>query len=275
MDTTAVAQSVPPHNEAHRRQERLRDLAAFALIFVFALMLCAPVLAGRVPVASDTLYLWAPWSKLPHEPVHNEVLADSALHYLPWLVYSREAIGDGEWPLWEPYAFSGYPYVANSQNQLYYPLTWLRWLLPLSAAIQLLPVANICIAGWGMYVLMRWLTLTKDGEDEGREFGYASSKDGAGITFVLRPSMRRSRTLVQVSRPGALISALAFAGSGMMQLSIEATWVSSVYCWLPFMLYATDRALRDDEGRRTKDEGSKSFVLRPSSNQRRRKVNEG
>ena len=200
-----LTSKAPQESQPSLRSERLRDVAAFALIFGFALALCAPVLVGRVPVASDTLSLWAPWSRLPHEPVHNEVLADSAVHYLSWLVYSREAIRDGEWPLWDPYAFSGFPYVANSQNQLYYPLTWLRWLLPLSAAIQLLPIFNICVAGWGMYVLARWLG---------------------------------------VSRVGSLVAALPFAGSGMMQLSIEATWVSSVYCWLPFMLYAADRALQ-------------------------------
>jgi hypothetical protein len=188
-----------------RRQGRVRDAAALALILGFALALCAPVLVGRVPVASDTLYLWAPWSRLPHDPVHNEVVADSAVHYLSWLVYSRQSIADGEWPLWDPHAFAGFPYVANSQNQLYYPLTWLRWLLPLSGAIQLLPIFNICVAGWGMYVLVRW-------------FG--------------------------VSRPGSLVAALSFAGSGMMQLAIEAPWVSSVYCWLPFMLYGADRALQ-------------------------------
>lgn len=175
------------------------------MILGFALALCAPVLVGRVPVASDTFYLWAPWSRLPHEPVRSEVLADSAVHYLSWLVYSREAVADGEWPLWDPYAFSGFPYVANSQNQLYYPLTWLRWLLPLGGAVQLLPIFNICVAGWGMYVLARWLN---------------------------------------ASRPGSIIAGLAFAGSGMMQLSIEVTWIQSVYCWLPFMLYATDKALQ-------------------------------
>ncbi len=187
------------------RGERLRDFAAFALILGFALALCAPVLVGRVPVASDTISLWAPWSKLPHEPVHNEVLADSSLQSLSWLVYSRETIAAGEWPLWDPYSFSGSSYASNSQNQLYYPLTWLRWLLPLPLAVQLLSLFNICLAGWGMYVLLRWL--------------------GA-------------------SRVGSLLAALAFAGSGMMQLSLEVMPVASVYCWLPFMLYAMDRALQ-------------------------------
>ncbi|HYP38804.1 MAG TPA: YfhO family protein [Chloroflexia bacterium] len=191
------------------RSSRLRDLkrdaAAFAVIMTFALALCSPVLAGRVPIAADTLNLWAPWNQLPHEPVKNPILADSSLLYLPWMVFARDALADGEWPLWDPYAFAGFPYAANSQSQLYYPVTWLLWLLPLGGAIQALAVFNICLAGWGMYVLCRGLA---------------------------------------VSRTGSLVAGLAFAGSGMLQLAIEIPGVASVYGWLPWMLFATDRALR-------------------------------
>jgi hypothetical protein len=191
------------------RSSRLRDLrgdaAAFAVILAFALALCSPVLAGRVPIAADTLNLWAPWSQLPHEPVKNPILADSSLLYLPWMVFARGALADGEWPLWDPYAFAGFPYAANSQSQLYYPVTWLLWLLPLSGAVQTLALFNVCLAGWGMYVLCRGLA---------------------------------------ISRAGSLVAGLAFAGSGMLQLAIEIPGVSSVYGWLPWMLFATDRALR-------------------------------
>src|SRR5207237_5800545 len=100
-----------------------------------------------VPVASDTLALWPPWSQLPHEPIANSAIADSALLYLPWNVFERDAIRDGEWPLWDPFTFSGAPFAANSQSQLYYPLTWLLWLLPLSGAIQLLTLFNVWFAG--------------------------------------------------------------------------------------------------------------------------------
>jgi hypothetical protein len=182
-----------------------RDAAAFVVILAFALALCSPVLAGRVPIAADTLNLWAPWSQLPHEPVKNPILADASLLYLPWMVFAREALADGEWPLWDPFAFAGFPYAANSQSQLYYPLTWLLWLLPLSGAIQVLAVFNICLAGWGMYVLCRGLA---------------------------------------ISRAGSLVAGLAFAGSGMLQLAIEIPGVASVYGWLPWMLFAADRALR-------------------------------
>lgn len=209
LDTQPASLTDKPLNWRAPRTSRLRglkrDAAAFAVILGFAIALCSPVLAGRVPIAADTLNLWAPWSQLPHEPVKNPILADSSLLYLPWMVFARDALADGEWPLWDPYAFAGFPYAANSQSQFYYPVTWLLWLLPLSGAIQALAIFNICLAGWGMYALCRGLA---------------------------------------ISRAGSLIAGLAFAGSGMLQLAIEIPGVASVYGWLPWMLFATDRALR-------------------------------
>src|SRR5687768_16383275 len=93
------------------RGSRAADAGALLLIPVFALLICWPVLQGKVPVASDTLWLWAPWSQLEHEPVRNATLADSAIQYLPWLVFEREAVADGEWPFWDPYTFSGFPFA--------------------------------------------------------------------------------------------------------------------------------------------------------------------
>lgn len=180
------------------------DFAALAALTLFALALCWPVLLGKVPVAADTLYLWAPWSKLPHAPVRNSALADSSLLYLPWAAFERASLASGEWPQWDPYSFAGASFAANSQNQLYYPLTWLLWLLPLSGSIQLLALFNLSLAGWGMYAFCRLL----------------------GATQL-----------------GSLIGGLVFAGSGMMQLALEAPGVASVYGWLPWMLFATEMAL--------------------------------
>jgi hypothetical protein len=124
--------------------------------------------------------------------------------YLSWNTFQRNAIHDGEWPMWDPYSFSGASFAANSQSQLYYPLTWLLWLLPLSLSIQFLTIFNIWMAGAGMYLLCRHFA---------------------------------------VSRAGALVAGLGFAGSGMLQLATELPGVSTPYAWLPWMLIAVDNAM--------------------------------
>jgi hypothetical protein len=203
--TTVTVDSAPIiSGGANEPGGRRIDVLAALGYLLFATMLLWPILFGRVPVASDTLYLWAPWSQTPHEPVNTPVLADSSLLYLPWLVYGRESVQSGEWPLWDPYSFSGFPYAANSQSQLYYPLTWLLWLLPLSGHIQVLSLFNIWLAGFGTYLFTKRL--------------------GA-------------------SRLAAFAAGIAFAGSGIMQLVTGLWGVSSVYGWLPWILYFADRVL--------------------------------
>ena len=188
-----------------KRWRRIDVLAAAGFV-AYALVFVWPVLLGRVPVASDTLYLWAPLSQVPHAPVHTAELADSGLLFLPWTVFARDAVASGEWPLWDPYSFSGFPFAANSQSQIYYPLTWLLWLLPLSGHIQVLSIFNIWLAGMGTYAFARRL---------------------------------------DVGPLPAFVAGAAFAGSGIMQLTVELWGVSSVYGWLPWILYAADRALEE------------------------------
>jgi hypothetical protein len=181
------------------------DGAVLVLLLAFAILICAPVLAGRVPVATDTLSLWGPGAVVNQAPVHNPVLADSALQYLPAQVFVRRSLAGGEWPLWNPDLFSGYPFMATDENQLYYPVAWLLLALPLSLALQASVIFHVWWAGVGMYLLARLL--------------------GAG-------------------RGGSLISALAFAGSGQLYTSIEITGVADIYGWLPWILVATELAWR-------------------------------
>src|SRR5438105_2848243 len=82
--------------------ERLRDLVCLALLLAFGLAVVSPVLSGKVPIAADTLSLWAPQKTLHPEPVHNKILADAALQYLPWQLFVRRSLAGGEWPLWDP-----------------------------------------------------------------------------------------------------------------------------------------------------------------------------
>jgi hypothetical protein len=208
-----MSSSVGDATEANNTQgtnDRWPDVAVILVIAVFSLLLCSPILSGRVPAATDTLALWPPWSQLAHEPISNSTTADSVLLYLSWNQFEREAIADGEWPMWDPYSFAGSSFAANSQSQLYYPSTWLLWLLPLSGGIQLLTLFNIWVAGVGMYLLCRhW----------------------------------------RLSRIAALVASLSFAGSGMLQLAVELPGVASPYGWLPWILLALDKSMQEKSSR--------------------------
>ncbi len=171
----------------------------------FGVAVVAPILGGGVPVATDTLALWGPLAKAAPQAVHNQVLADSALQNLPWQVFVRRSLVGGEWPLWDPNLFSGYPFLGNDQNQLYYPIAWLLLLLPLPTAIQTNVLLHLWLAGVGMYFLARVL--------------------GA-------------------SRTGSVIAGLAFAGSGQLYTSLEMTGILDIYVWLPWVVAASELTWR-------------------------------
>ncbi len=186
-----------------RWRRRAVDAVPLLILLGFALAVLAPSWGGRIPVATDSLSLWGPGSIVTPQAVHNTVLADSAMIYLPWQVADRRSLAQGEWPLWNPDLFAGYPFQGNPQTQLYYPVTWLLWGLPLPAAILLNRLLHLWLAGAGMYVLLR---------------AWGSS------------------------RSAALVAGLAFAGSWVLYTQIELDGILAVYPWLPWVLAAVEQA---------------------------------
>ncbi len=206
-------QSPPPvRSPARFRYPWGADALGLLALLGFACAVAFPVFLGRVPVATDTLTLWGPLAGSGHQPVHNDVLADSALENLPAQVFVRRSLMHGEWPLWDPDLFAGYAFLGNVQNQLYYPVSWILWLLPLAAAIQTSVVLHLWLAGAGMYALARVL--------------------GA-------------------SRTGSVRAGLAFAGSGQLYMAVELPVVADIYVWLPWVVAASERAWHERSARWT------------------------
>ncbi|PSC04403.1 hypothetical protein SLNSH_14350 [Alsobacter soli] len=62
---------------------------------------------------------------------------DSKNHFYPMFRYLGAALAQGEWPLWNPYHFSGHPSVADPQSLLFTPtMALFAWLAP-EASMQL------------------------------------------------------------------------------------------------------------------------------------------
>lgn len=64
---------------------------------------------------------------------------------------------EGIWPWWNPYIFSGTPFIANPIVNIWYPPTWLFVFLPLNIAYSWHVALHILWAMVGMYVLLRFL----------------------------------------------------------------------------------------------------------------------
>jgi hypothetical protein len=88
------------------------------------------------------------------------------LQFIPWWHYAWEMLSAGHLPLWNPELGMGAPLLANYQSALFYPPTWLYFLLgafggaPGMAWWQALSVAaHLAWSGLGMALLARRLGL--------------------------------------------------------------------------------------------------------------------
>ena len=70
---------------------------------------------------------------------------------------------NGSFPLWNPYLFSGTPFIANIQASMFYPLGLLYYLIPTETAYLYTTVFHCVVGTVFMYMFMRALSVSKSG----------------------------------------------------------------------------------------------------------------
>jgi len=91
---------------------------------------------------------------------------DFTRHFLPFSLFQQASIRAGELPLWNPYTYSGHPFLADIQAAVYYPLSnaLLLLTLPFDAPearlywLQVEAIVQVALAGFFVYTLLRDLT---------------------------------------------------------------------------------------------------------------------
>ena len=140
---------------------------------------------------------------------------DFTHHFLPFSLFQGAALRAGQLPLWNPYTYSGHPFLADTQAAVFYPLSNLLLLLTMPWTgpgarlywLQVEAMVHIALAGWFTYLLVRTLTH---------------------------------------SRWGGLIAGCCFAFSGYLtgypplQLAVLRTAI-----WLPLLLWLLYHAMHD------------------------------
>ncbi len=143
-----------------------RWFVAAYLILLPLLFVGRGLLTDRVTAPLDALLVMDPWRltsarEFPEFRAVQAPLLDCVTQYLPWRVYARRALARGELPLWNPHAFSGYPFIANHQSALFYPPNLVFWLLPMGLAYDLSAYLALLLAGVFTYGLARELGLSR------------------------------------------------------------------------------------------------------------------
>ena len=125
----------------------------------------------------------------------------------PMARFAARSLRAGVIPLWNPYLYSGAPFVADNQSGVFYPINLLTFALfgePSYAVMEALVIFHIWLAGANMFALARGLGLR---------------------------------------RPAALAGGVAFALSDLFVTHIGNLNLNATAAWLPLLLLLAHRAL--------------------------------
>lgn len=95
---------------------------------------------------------------------------DFTHHFLPFSLFQQQELLAARLPLWNPYTYSGHPFLADVQAAVFYPLSNLLLALTLPFTdpaarlyfLQIEALVQVALGGWFTYLLVRRLTQRHD-----------------------------------------------------------------------------------------------------------------
>jgi hypothetical protein len=88
---------------------------------------------------------------------------DLGPYFIPPRFFWVESIKQGDFPLWNPYQFSGHPFFANPQHAILYPLNTLFFLLPFDVAFNAIIILHFFLGGLFTYLFLKDLKANTTG----------------------------------------------------------------------------------------------------------------
>ncbi|MDI7259859.1 MAG: hypothetical protein QME90_08060, partial [Thermodesulfobacteriota bacterium] len=88
---------------------------------------------------------------------------DLAPYFIPPRFFWVESLKGWDFPLWNPYQFSGHPFLANPQNGLLYPPNGFFFLFPFDIAFNAVIILHFFLAGLFTYLFLRDLKVNSTG----------------------------------------------------------------------------------------------------------------
>jgi len=132
----------------------------YALLVAIAVAFCGrAIFTGKALAPLDMLLLMSPWKHYAHgfaefARVQTPML-DPVQQYLPWRLFAVASLKHGIIPLWNPYAFSGTPFLANLQSAIFYPPNLLFLIMPIALGFTYTAALHLALAGCFMFLFLR------------------------------------------------------------------------------------------------------------------------
>jgi len=80
---------------------------------------------------------------------------DLGPYFIPPRFFWVESIKNWDFPLWNPYQFTGHPFFANPQHAILYPLNGLFFLLPFDWAFNSIIILHFFLGGFFTFLLLK------------------------------------------------------------------------------------------------------------------------
>jgi hypothetical protein len=174
-------------------------LGLFALLCLY---LWPAIFGGQALLPADVLFrdpLWQPQAPVGFSAPSNELMTDQVYQFYPWQVFAQEKLRQGIMPLWNPYQYSGTPFIANDQSSVFYPIKLILSFLPTYLIPGWSALLRLVIACLGTYMLLRVWKASQ------------AASVIAGLTFALGSSiiimLGHSHTNVTIWLPWLILSA--------------------------------------------------------------------
>jgi len=133
--------------------------------------------------------------------------------FIPWWTWAWEALSGGVLPLWNPMLGMGAPLIANYQSALFYPPTWIYFLL--------YSIGDKALMAWGqagMVVLhLSWAAL--------------------GIALVIRQ--------LRMGKLAQIVAGLAFGLSGYLVARAGFLSINAAVAWMPWVILGVTRLIEE------------------------------
>ena len=137
---------------------------------------------------------------------------DIHLVWYPYLEAVRHSLASGSWPLWNQFSSFGEPLWANPAIQILYPTTWIALLWNPAPAYILFVLSHVILSAFGLFLFAQRLG---------------------------------------ISKTGSFLSASLWILSGPYLSFLNLWHHFAGISWFPWILLATDHALRSPSPRRT------------------------
>ena len=189
------------------REERIFWRGATLTFALFAGVMYAPVLVGKIPFPRDMVLQFPAWAGRVRSEAWNTYadIGDLVTFFYPARDFAARWIKAGVMPLWNPLLISGEPFLATAQSSMFYPPNVLYYLLPVPLA-------------WTAGIILRMFL-------------------AALFCAIFVRSIGGSKT-------GSIFSGVVFASSGFLT-AWQGQPMGDGAIWLPFVCYTVQRLHAD------------------------------